>query len=705
MAVYGRQVCLGRVWRLLLALCTCSAAALLLAAPRARADETLVACGLSPNNVFAPSTAAGFYLTQSCGVPNAQLSIAPASTTGGARAFWAADAPSGLLIDQATASSVDAYGINTSGSGYGGGYFWGPDGSDGATVSETNQLAGPFSASAGDAGFPSSDFGFQIVCDNANTCTASASFSLSQLTLSVAETSGPSISAGALWDQSGWVRGSWPITANGDSPSGVCSLSASISGDPAGVSASFAANQTVWHQCDAIGAGGLSGALNTALAANGADTLSVSDADAAGLSNAASKTIDVDNQAPTVSLSGPATALSSAGTQEVAVSVGAGPSGAYGANCSVDGGQSSFYAGASSQVAVSGVGEHTVTCTGMSNAISSAGVRASSPSETFSLDIQQPTEEAISFSKIADAVHCARVLRRVKVLGRAHIVRLHGHPVSVRRVHYVRRRVRRCFAPTVRRRVLVVLERHGKAVRRHGHVVRVRQVRRVVLVPHRVYRAVREIHHGRGSTVSGLLLLSDGTPVAGQTITILGAPNVGTSLQFAAVSSAVTNADGYWVARIPAGPSRILEAQYGGTSTTAPASSETVKLRVPARLRILSHTERVAWGETVRFTGQLYGGEIPPGGVNLELRYGYGKASTTYGVKTHVEGDGRFQTAFTFGPGDPRDHLRFHFKFGTLPGGAYPWAPAFSNIADVEVGGHPHAHHHHRAHRRQQHHR
>jgi hypothetical protein len=699
MAVYGRQVCLGRIWRLLLALCTCSAAALLLAAPRARADETLVACGLSPNNIFAPSTAAGFYLTQSCGVPNAQLSIAPASTTGGARAFWAADAPSGLLIDQATASSVDAYGINTSGSGYGGGYFWGPNGSNGATVSETNQLAGPFSASEGDAGFPSSDFGFQIVCGNANTCTASASFSLSQLTLSVEETSGPSISAGGLWDESGWVWGSWPIAANGDSPSGVCSLSASISGDPAGVSASFAANQTVWHQCDAIGGGGLAGALNTALAADGADTLSVSDADAAGLGNAASETIHVDNVTPTVSLSAPATALSTAGAQNVAVTVKSGPSGAYGADCSVDGGASTFYAGALSDVPVSGVGEHTVSCVGLSNAVSSTGVHATSAPQIVGVDIQQPTAEAITFSKIADAVHCHRVVRRVKVLGRAHIIDLRGRRVSVRRVRYVKRRVRKCFAATARRRVLVPLTRHGKVVRRHGRVVRVHRVRRVVLLPHRVHQSVRMIRHGRGSTVSGVLLLSDGTPVVGQTVTILAAPNTGDP-RFQAVSSAVTDTNGFWVARIPSGPSRLLEAEYAGTTTMAAASSTTVKLRVPARLRILSHTLRVAWGQTVRFTGRLYGGFIPPGGVNLRLRYGYGRSWTTYGVKTHVGGDGRFATSFTFGPGDPRDHLRFRFEFATLPGGAYPWAPAHSNIAEVAVGGHPHAHHHPRRSRR-----
>jgi hypothetical protein len=165
------------------------------------------------------------------------------------------------------------------------------------------------------------------------------------------------------------------------------------------------------------------------------------------------------------------------------------------------------------------------------------------------------------------------------------------------------------------------------------------------------------------------------------------------------VSSAVSDANGFWVAKIPAGPSRLLEADYAGTPTTAPASSTTVKLRVPARLAILSHTVRVAWGQTVHFTGQLYGGYIPPGGVNLRLRYGYGRSWTTYGVKTHVGGDGRFATSFTFGPGDPRDHLRFRFEFATLPGGAYPWAPARSNIAEVVVGGRPHAHHDRRRHR------
>jgi hypothetical protein len=129
-----------------------------------------------------------------------------------------------------------------------------------------------------------------------------------------------------------------------------------------------------------------------------------------------------------------------------------------------------------------------------------------------------------------------------------------------------------------------------------------------------------------------------------------------------------------------------------------------VKLMVPARLRILSHTGRVAGGQTAVFRGRVYGGFVPRAGINLKLRYGYGKAWVTYGVKTHVGAGGRFTTRFTFGPGDPSRHFRFHFRFSTLPGGDYPWSHASSNIVVVRVGGHPKVHHHRRHHRRRHHH-
>jgi hypothetical protein len=327
------------------------------------------------------------------------------------------------------------------------------------------------------------------------------------------------------------------------------------------------------------------------------------------------------------------------------------------------------------------------------------GQRAASSAVSTTLDIQQPTVEAISFSKLADALKCRTVVKRVRVLGKPRTIRRHGHKVGVvRRYHVVKRHVRKCRARTVKRRVWVELKRHGKPVRRHGHIVRVRRVRRVVVLPHRIHRTLRHVRHGRGTTVSGVLLLADGTPIAGQTVTVLGAAN-NAAHAFAPMATATTNADGFWVAKIPAGPSRLLEAQYGGTATTAAASSTLVRTIVPAKIRILSATPRVAWGQTATFRGRVYGGYIPRGGINVRLRYGYRRQSVTYGVKTHVGPRGRFTTRFTFGPGDPREHLRFHFQFATLPGGNYPYHTASSNTVTVRVGGHPRPPRHNRHHR------
>jgi hypothetical protein len=682
----GRALSASRARRGILGCLTLCVLVLCFGVPKARADEVVHACGTYPNEVFYESDAVGFEEEQTCGqVGGVMIIYTSSAPKNGVRAYWATNAPSGLFIDDASVQQLADNGMNDSGP-YGGGLFWGPSASNGIGLVSTMSAAGPFGDAYGTTGFPSNDFGFQIVC-GANDCGTGTGTTLrvGEVDLTVGETSGPSLAAGGLWDQTGWVRGPWPITVSGYSASGVCSLSASIGGDPVAVSQANPQDAAAWHQCSSAG---LTSTLNTSQAADGTDTLTVTDGDAAGESDQASKTIHVDNVTPQVSLTGPSTALSTSGTQYVTDTVTTGSSGADGADCTVDGGAPTFYAGASSQIPVSGVGEHTVTCTGLNNAMSSGGQRASSVPESLTVDIQQPTEEAITFSKIADTLKCHTLTRRVRILGRPHMIELHGHKVSVRRVRYVKRHVRKCRARTVRRRLLVPLKRHGKIVRRHGRIVRVRRIQRVVLLPHRVHKTVRHIRHGRGTTVSGVLLLSDGTPLSGQTITVLGAPNAADP-QFAAVSTATTNANGFWVAKIPKGPSRLLEAQYGGTPTEAPVSSTTVRTIVPAKIRILSATKRVAWGRTATLKGRVYGGYIPRGGINIRLRYGYRHQSTTYGVKTHVGPGGRFTTTFTFGPGDPRDHIRFHFQFATLPGGNYPFHTAASNTVVVEVGGHP----------------
>jgi hypothetical protein len=182
--------------------------------------------------------------------------------------------------------------------------------------------------------------------------------------------------------------------------------------------------------------------------------------------------------------------------------------------------------------------------------------------------------------------------------------------------------------------------------------------------------------------------MPNGIAVGGQTVTVLTAPDNETG-QFTPAVTTTTATNGSWTATLPAGPSRLVEASYAGTANAyEPSASGHVHLIVPARVRLLRvMPHRLGWGGTVRITGRLEGGYLPPGGALVRLRIGEGSNKTTYGVKTHVTGSGRFTTSYTFGAGQPGFKVRFWFQVASLPMGNYPYAPAASARRYVLVGG------------------
>jgi len=132
------------------------------------------------------------------------------------------------------------------------------------------------------------------------------------------------------------------------------------------------------------------------------------------------------------------------------------------------------------------------------------------------------------------------------------------------------------------------------------------------------------------------------------------------------------SAAGTWTATLRRGPSRIVEAVYDGDPTTEGASSGQVRVVVRAKVKLLSVSpRRVAWGGTVRITGQLFGGYIPPGGALVRLRIGQGSSYQTYGVQEHVTGNGRFTTTYTFGAGYAGIYKSYWFQIAPLPIGDY----------------------------------
>jgi hypothetical protein len=662
-------------------------------APDALANETVTACGNNPNAVFQHAATVGISTTQlDCPGPFglAILSNKGNTETKGTRADWEADAPAGLEIVGASVPGADLIsdGLNDGGP-WGGGVYW----QGGGAETTDNEQSGGWT-------FTSPYFGFQIVC-GASTCDDSpgGSLSLSDISLYVQETQGPQLVApDGLWQANGWVRGLWPIHFYGTSPSGMCSLSATLNGAALPGGTSSGVNAAVWQQCSASA---VDSVINTAAYGQGPLSLTLSGYDGAGVPTSEAKTIYVDNSTPTLSLSGPTDAPSTAGTQYVTATAGGSPSGIDGIECSVDGSPEHWYSGASAQVPVSGLGEHSASCIAFNNAVDQNGVHGVSATQTWSLKIGAPTELGVSFAKYV-GLRCTKVKERRKIPGHWVTRHRHGRTVKVKtKPHHKIVKVTRCHPKTKRVGVVVrvPLRRHGKVVKRHGRVVYRKKIKhkRVPVTPHLKTKTVERVKHGHATTVNGWLGLTDGTALGGTSVQVLTAPDNGLG-QFTALGTVTTAPDGTWTAMLPAGPSRLVEATYAGASTTEATASGQVRLLVPAKAKLDSVTpHRVAWGHTVRIKGQLLGGYLPPAGVNVRLRIGIkGRFKTTYGVHEHVSGSGQFKTSYTFGVGLASTHLRYWFQIASLPSGNYPYTSSSSNRIYVAVGGHPPAPRHHR---------
>ena len=129
----------------------------------------------------------------------------------------------------------------------------------------------------------------------------------------VRETTPPSLDPGAgLWAAQGWVRGQWPVSFNGASPSGMCGLDASLNQIALTGTVTPSRDPATWVQCSAPA---LSTTINTANYGSGAMPLQLAGTTPRARRRAITKTVEVDNSTPTLSLSGPTDAPSTAGTE------------------------------------------------------------------------------------------------------------------------------------------------------------------------------------------------------------------------------------------------------------------------------------------------------------------------------------------------------------------------------------------------------
>jgi hypothetical protein len=197
------------------------------------------------------------------------------------------------------------------------------------------------------------------------------------------------------------------------------------------------------------------------------------------------------------------------------------------------------------------------------------------------------------------------------------------------------------------------------------------------------------IPFGTRTTIVGRLTVKGHRGVSGQIVHVYSAPN-NRSHHYTQIRTAKTGASGRWHVTLPAGPSRLIKAVYRGNSTHERATSRRAKLTVPAKVEVLRlRPRRLPWGGTVHIHGWLAGGYLPPppAGELVRLRLGYGRAYTTYGVKTDVTGNGHFKVMYTFGHGPASVVRHYWFQECSLPHDDYPYAPACSRKITVRVGG------------------
>jgi hypothetical protein len=584
----------------------------------------------------------------------------------GTSVHWTVQAPAGMTIDQVYIPHMYSSGIDD-GQGWGGGLFWSGGSSNvntfgGETGWSSLSTSGPqFTWPSGGTPY----FGWQVVC-GASPCSNGGDqwLSMELIELSVQETSGPYLVApDGLWQATGWIRGQWPLHFYGDSASGLCHLSASLNAQ--GLPGSDGSrNVAVWHQCSAPP---VNETVDTTQYGNGALPLVIGAVDAANEPVFRTETVDVDNVAPTISLSGPTDVPSTAGTQYINATASAGPSGVAGISCSLDGAPSQWYAASSAQIPVGGVGVHSLSCFSESNARDQSGNPATSTPATWTLAIRTPSVSTVSFARVADALRCKSTRERVRIPARWVTAYHGGRPLKVKVPAQVRTvKAVHCHPRVVRRRVRI-----------HGHW---RAVRAVVL-PHAVLRRTERVRAGSAAMVSGWLGTTEGNALGGQPVRVLTAPDNGTKA-FSQVAVATTSANGVWTARIPAGPSRLVVAAYGGAQTVEPDLSSAARVVVPATVSLRIRPRSTHWGGRIAIAGHLRGGYIPSGGELVVLWIGWPGGSTEIG-HLYTRPDGTFASRYTFLRGNGTETYRLWAA--TAREGDYPFAPGRSRRQPVTV--------------------
>ncbi len=191
---------------------------------------------------------------------------------------------------------------------------------------------------------------------------------------------------------------------------------------------------------------------------------------------------------------------------------------------------------------------------------------------------------------------------------------------------------------------------------------------------------------GKATTVEGLLLDSRGLPMVGTDVELR--ERVGSG---AWRSRAARTSDGDGRVRITFTPStsRSLQLVAEQSITSTGASSNTLRIDVPAVVTIHVARRSLRNGQAARFSGRLAGGNLPRKGRELELQ-GYNPLRRAWQpIKTEglrCDRSGRWRSSYRFTATIGRT-VTYRFRVRVAPRPDHPFAQGHSRSVAVRVHG------------------
>ena len=144
----------------------------------------------------------------------------------------------------------------------------------------------------------------------------------------------------------------------------------------------------------------------------------------------------------------------------------------------------------------------------------------------------------------------------------------------------------------------------------------------------------------------------------------------------------ITDAEGRFSYRVPAGPSRTLRFAYRNAADPLFTCSKAVSVKVRAAVSLRATPRSIRPGSRVRFRGRLRGGHVPASGKLVELQaFERNRWRNLRNVRTNARGEFSYRYRFSF----RASGTTFPVRVRVRPDAGYPWAVGTSNRVRVRV--------------------